>query len=158
LLVLLRFNQQAHALRVASVQSTGSPSAPRKQGPSTYVPKDVNGNAPWALSALPECFEQVLSARGSPAYVRSQLPAGALAVVGRAQLRSADCRLEISPGVATVERGGEHLVIPPTTQFYRWPERIGFVRRAANGAELRVYRLPSGSKVMLTPLAGRNGP
>jgi hypothetical protein len=158
LLVFLRFEWKSHALDVARVQSTGSPSASRPQDRSTFVPPDVNGNAPWALSALPECFEQVLSAHGPPAYVLSQLPPGSEIVRGRAQLRNADCRLQILPDVATVERGTERLVIPPTTQFYRWPDRIGFVRRSPRGSELRVYRLRGGSKIVLTPLAGGNGP
>jgi hypothetical protein len=134
LLVFLRFEWKSHALDVATVQSTGSPSAPRPQSRSTLVPPDVNGNAPWALSALPECFEQVLSAHGPAAYVLSQLPPGSQAVRGPAELRNADCRLEIRPNVATVERGAERLVIPPVTQFYRWPDRIGFVHRAGKRA------------------------
>ena len=158
LLVVLRFEWKSHALDVAPVQSTGSPGASRPQGRSTFVPPDVKGNAPWALSALPECFEQVLAAHGPPAYVLAQLPPGSEIVRGRALLRNADCRLEIGPGIATVERGTERLVIPPKTQFYRWPDRIGFVRRSAQGTELRVYRLRGGSKIVLAPLAGSNGP
>jgi len=146
LLVVLRFEWKSHALDVAPVQSTGSPGASRPQGRSTFVPPDVKGNAPWALSALPECFEQVLAAHGPPAYVLAQLPPGSEIVRGRALLRNADCRLEIGPG------------IPPKTQFYRWPDRIGFVRRSAQGTELRVYRLRGGSKIVLAPLAGSNGP
>lgn len=157
LLVALRFERPGRPLEVAPVRSTGSPSAARPQGRSTLVPLDVNGNAPWALSALPECFEQVFSARGKADYLRAQLPGGAVPVTGRAELLSADCRLEIAPGVASVERRGERLVIPPPVQFYRWPARIGFVRMAEKGGgELRVYRLHGGGPIVLAP--GRNGP
>lgn len=149
LLIALRFQHAGRELQVAAVQTTGSPSAARAQAKSRLVPVEVSGNAPWAMSALPECFEQVFSARGKPAYVDGQLPRGAVAVSGYAALRSADCRLEISPGRALVVRGKQQLVIPPVTQFYRWPDEIGFVRRDAAGAELRVYRLRGGGKIVL---------
>ena len=55
-------------------------------------------------------------------------------------------------------RGAERLVIPPRTQFYRWPDRIGFIRVDARGAELRVYRLRDGGQIVLTAPGGRNGP
>jgi hypothetical protein len=157
LLLVLRFGGKPQALEVARVESSGSPSASRPQARSTLVPLDVNGNAPWALSALPDCFEEMLSARGTLPYVKAHLPAGGRAVAGSARLRSANCLLSIAPGRASVQRGTERLIVPPVTQFYAWPDRIGFVRHDARGAELRVYRLRDGSPVVLAP-EGRSGP
>ena len=98
LLILLRFEHRGRALEVASVRASGTPTLGRAQGRSTFAPSEVEGEAPWAMSALPECFEQVFAAHGKAVFVRGQLPGGARPVVGRAQLRRADCIVDIEPG------------------------------------------------------------
>ena len=68
------FYRPGKPLEVASVQSTGSPSPPRFQAPSSRTPEPVTGEAPWALSALPECFAQTEEVRGTERFVRAHVP------------------------------------------------------------------------------------
>jgi hypothetical protein len=135
------------ALEVASVQSSGTPSASRPQAQTTYPPRGVRGRAPWALSALPECFVQDSEARGTAAFVRAHLPSGAQPVPSGSRLVSADCTLRVGLHSATVERGTEFLVIPPQAAFFIVGRRLALVRRDAAGAELRIYHRSDGAPV-----------
>ena len=91
LVVAAHFSRPAKPIETASVQSSGTPSAPRAQATFTVPPRGVHGEAPWALSALPECFEQEAEAHGPLAFVRAHLPAGMHAVIAPSVLDAADC-------------------------------------------------------------------
>ncbi|HMD03265.1 MAG TPA: hypothetical protein VKG44_09910 [Candidatus Baltobacteraceae bacterium] len=123
------------------------------------VPRDVSGAAPWALSALPECFRQLSEAHGTLAFVRRRLPAEAQPVVDDVGLVSADCRLHIYADAAMVERGSQTLFVPPDTHFYTWGDHLAFVRRDGSKAELRVYQRADGAPIALRlERDERNGP
>jgi hypothetical protein len=126
-------------LDVKSVQATGSPSPPRPQPPSTLVPPGVTGAAPWALSALPECFVQESQARGSLRYVLAQLPPQATLLPSHVVSRAGDCALHVFVNSALVERGSERLTIPGNARFWVAGRRLVFVRTTGRSAELRVY-------------------
>jgi hypothetical protein len=127
------------AIDVRSVQATGSPSPPRPQSPSTLAPAAVTGAAPWALSALPECFVQESRAHGPVRYVLAQLPMNATQLPGNVVSRVGDCTVRVFANSALVERGSERLSIPPSARFWVAGRRLAYVRTTGRNAELRVY-------------------
>ncbi len=62
-------------LRVASVQTTASPSPPRRQDTTSHGPIRADRRRAVGLSALPECFARRREVHGPPAYVHAALPA-----------------------------------------------------------------------------------
>jgi len=127
-------------LRVASVPVHGTPSPARGEAASTFAPGSVTGEAPWALSAVPECFRQESEAHGSPAFVASRLPAGAQRLAAGTRLAVGDCRLRVGAAVLTLERGGERLVVPRWTRVYSAGALLAVLRDSGGSADLRVYR------------------
>lgn len=99
-----------------------------------------SGDAPWALSALPECLVQVTKSTGSARYVRAHLPARSMPIVPPKRLVYGDCAIEIENDEAIVRRGSDRLRIPPHARFYRSAGLFSMVRETAQGAELRVYQ------------------
>jgi hypothetical protein len=99
----------------------------------------LRGDAPWALSALPECLIQMSKSSGSLRYVRAHLPANAVAIVPPATLVYGDCSITIAGDEAYVRRGADRLRIPPRAYFYRADNLLALIRETRSGAELRVY-------------------
>jgi len=99
----------------------------------------VRGDAPWALSALPECLVQQSEATGSLAYVRSKLPSGATAVKAGTILHYGPCTILVRDGEAVVSRGQDRLRIPPHVTLYRAGNRLALLRQIGVAGELRVY-------------------
>ena len=99
----------------------------------------VHGDAPWALSALPECLIQQSEATGTLAYVRSKLPAGATAVAAGTILHYGPCTILVRDGEALVSRGQDRLRIPPHVTLYRAGNRLALLRQIDATGELRVY-------------------
>ena len=155
LLVLTLFVRHARKLDVAAVQASGSPSASRPQ-PSSKPDTGVAGEAPWALSALPECFEQLSETRGSFAFAAARLPTGGRLAPSGSALRAADCSVSVGERGLLVRRGDLRLVVPPDARLYVWPDRFAVLRRDGASADLRLYRGASGTSVVFEA-AGRNG-
>jgi hypothetical protein len=133
----------ARELRVASVQSTGSPSPPRAQGASTLAPRPVRGDAPWAMSAVPECFRQRREVHGPAAFVRAAMPQGAVALPAGRTLRAGDCLVRVRQEAIDVRRGDDLLRVPPPATLYSLPDGgLALVHRDAQGTVLRIYRPP----------------
>lgn len=132
-------NRDLIRIKIASVYAH----APSKRGAfaglehATAAP--LFGDAPWALSALPECLTQTSESRGSVAYVRAHLPAGAVRIVPPANLVYGDCSITIEGDEAYVRRGVDRLRIPPRVLFYRAEDQLVLVRQATDGNELRIY-------------------
>jgi hypothetical protein len=99
----------------------------------------LHGDAPWALSALPECLRQTSESFGSDAYVRARLPQHATRVVPPATLVYGDCTISIAGGEAFVQRASDRLRIPPPIEFFRAPGLLALLRETPHGAQLRVY-------------------
>jgi hypothetical protein len=99
----------------------------------------LHGDAPWALSALPECLIQTSESNGSLEYVRGHLPPGSVAIVPPATLVYGDCSIRITGSEAYVRRGSDRLRIPPHAQFYRAEGLLALIHETPQGAELRVY-------------------
>jgi len=122
-----------------SAKPSGSPSAPRSQPPSTATAPPLRGDAPWALSALPDCAHQDAERHGSVAFVRAAIPAGAQAVQGR--LAAGDCSIAVTPRGILIDRGKDRLRIPAPAQLLRSGERYYLYVQDKKSAVLRVYRL-----------------
>lgn len=147
-----QFTRPQHSIDVSGgPKSTGTPSPPRAQPTLTFPPQGVHGEAPWAISALPECFTQVEEAHGPPAFVRAHLPAGMRPVAAPSSLDAADCRLRVLANTAVVTRGSERLVIPPDAKFFVKDRQFALLRREGGKAELRVYRRADGGPVSFVP-------
>jgi hypothetical protein len=126
-------------IKIASVYAR-APAKPAAAGDrGSVAPAPLSGDAPWALSALPDCLTQTSESTGSEAYVRAHLPPGAVRVRPPAKLTYGDCRIAIVGDEAFVRRGSDLLHIPAPARFYRAGARLALVRGAGNSVELRVY-------------------
>jgi hypothetical protein len=123
-------------LRV-SASPSGTPSAPRSQAPSSSRPAAVHGDAPWALSALPDCARQHSETSGSVAFVTRAIPHDANPVSGR--LQAGPCSIDVTPSGIIVMRGRDRLRIPPPARLLRAGGRYYLYERDRKGAVLRVY-------------------
>ncbi len=106
----------------------------------------VRGDAPWALSALPECMIQTTEGKGSLRTLLAHLPHNAQEIVPPATLHYSDCTLSISGDQALVSRGEDRLRIPPVARFYRFDGGIVLLRTP----ECRPRRCPSTMRIYRT--------
>jgi hypothetical protein len=129
-------------LKVSS-RASGAPSASRTQSGEAYDPGAVRGEAPWALSALPDCAHQVLEARGSRAAILAKIPPGAQPLAG--EINAGPCKIRIAGGGILVTRGSDQLRVPaPASLFVSHRsagERYYLYRPFGERAELREYTL-----------------
>ncbi len=124
------------ASRYASdARATAGPAQNDRLG-SSAMP--VTGAAPWALSALPECFHQRASRSGTIVFARALL-ARAKPIVPPFRMRVADCTLVVEANSATVTRGENRLVIPPPVRFYSAGSELLVERRDGARDDVRVY-------------------
>jgi hypothetical protein len=152
LVVLANLAPARKPLGVANVRATGTPSAPRIEPTSTARGgAAVVGTAPWALSALPECFVQDFEAHGTYAFARSQLPSGMQPIRPGSRLESVDCVLHVAAHSGLVERGAERLSIPPDAQFLWNPKQLALLRKTGPLAELRLYHMTGRASVSIAP-------
>ena len=134
-------NRDLIRIKIASVvvHVSPKPAAPnsRESGGSNAP---FVGDAPWALSALPDCLIQTQVSNGDLAYVRAQLPSDMQPLVPPATLHYGPCTISVVDGEAIVRRGSDRLRIPPHVQFYRSGEKLALLRTSGSSAELRLYR------------------
>jgi hypothetical protein len=123
-------------LRV-SARASGSPSAARAQSRDVATSRTLAGDAPWALSALPDCARQHSEDRGSVASVRAKIPARARAVGER--VRAGPCTIDVTQSGIFVQRGSDRLRIPPPARLLYWDDRYYLYEDDRKGAVLRVY-------------------
>ncbi|HTZ55649.1 MAG TPA: hypothetical protein VMB20_11355 [Candidatus Acidoferrum sp.] len=99
----------------------------------------VTGNAPWALSALPDCFAQRSETSGSATYVEARLPAGAQPVPAGARLTYGPCTILVRRGELLVERGSDRLRVPPESRLYTVNGTLALLRTSGSTTDLRIY-------------------
>jgi hypothetical protein len=130
-------------IKVGTSRATMPPHASSSAPPSAYRHRGLRGDAPWALSALPECLVQTGEWKGPIAAVRAHVPRGAQALVPPQTLSFGDCTLFIDGDEAFVRRGDDRLRIPPHVRFYGFLRGLAMLRVACRGggcpAVLRVY-------------------
>ncbi|MBV8074006.1 MAG: hypothetical protein JO140_01165 [Candidatus Eremiobacteraeota bacterium] len=123
-----------------SARASGTPTVTRAEGTGSRGPSGaLFGDAPWALSALPDCARQHAELRGPARAVRAAIPAGAVAVVS--ELHAGPCTIDVTRDGIVVTRGGDRLRIPPPARLLRSGDRYYLYREEGKAAELRVYSL-----------------
>ncbi len=132
-------NRDLIRIKIASVYASVHPKPEAGGAVGSRAEIGLRGDAPWALSAFPECLVQMSKSTGSLAFVMSHLPPGAIAVVAPASLRYGDCTISLAGDEAFVVRGADRFRIPPRVRFYRAPGALALLRVDSNGNELRVY-------------------
>lgn len=122
------------------MQATASPTTARGQPKSHYHPGDFEGiDAPWVLSALPECLIPQSTFRAKTvSNVLRYLPHGARPVVAGTTLSYRNCEVLVRADDALVTRGKDRFHIPPHSRFYTTSSRLIFIRMS-RWAELRTY-------------------
>jgi hypothetical protein len=132
---------QRDRLRLNVGEGHGRGGAPNPQAWTTPPPPSrLSGDAPWALSALPECFEQLSVDTGPRAFLLRHLPAGSVQVAPPAQLDFVDCTIFAVRDEVYVQRGRDVFRIPPPATIYRSSGRLSLLRSTGGGGELRVYQ------------------
>jgi len=113
---------------------------PAQEGPGgARNAKAFYGVGAWALSALPECWQQQTKATGNVVYVRAHLPPGSLLLNAGERIAANDCTLTVGARDATVTRAADTLHLPAPTQVYRSSDRLSILHLQGNSAELRTY-------------------
>lgn len=132
-------NRDLIRLKIASVYARVTPKGAPSLPPLHGSVGELRGDAPWALSALPECLRQKLESRGTLRYVQSHLPANVVPIVPPRNLSYGDCTIEVRGRQAFVHRGSDAFRIPPNVQFFRAGDALAMLRVAGGSADLRVY-------------------
>jgi hypothetical protein len=135
----ITYRQLRQAVLQVSASPSGTPSAPRSQAPASSGPAAVRGDAPWALSALPDCARQHSETRGNTAFVMRAIPKDARPVSGR--LVAGPCSIEVTANGILIARGKDRLRIPPPARLLYAGGRYYLYERDTKGAVLRVYSL-----------------
>ena len=104
-------------------------------------PTDTVGDAPWALSALPDCFVQRSETTGTQAYVDAQIPAGAQPVLDGTRLSYGPCTILVRKSELLVERGSDRLRVPPRATLYTAGNMLVLVRASGKTSILRTYEI-----------------
>jgi hypothetical protein len=99
----------------------------------------VSGDAPWALSALPGCFKQRSETTGKRAYVQAAMPPGMARVAPGTHLAFGDCTISVTDREVLVDRGSDHLRVPPDARLYRAGTTLVLLRMHGTTNELRIY-------------------
>ncbi len=99
----------------------------------------IGGDAPWALSALPDCFIQRTERTGSTTYVDAHLPRAAVPVAPGTRLTFGPCTIFVGNGELFVRRGADHMRVPPHAVLYRDGSRLLLLRTTGSTAVLRGY-------------------
>jgi hypothetical protein len=133
-------NRDLIRIKIASVYARVAPKPGASSPAASGAVAPMSGDAPWALSALPECLSQVSKSIGSMRYVRAHLPRSAIRVVPPARLSYGDCTISIHDDEAFVRRGTDRFRIPPRVQFYRARGEVAMIRETAASVELRIYQ------------------
>ncbi|MBV8602176.1 MAG: hypothetical protein JO359_11485 [Candidatus Eremiobacteraeota bacterium] len=121
-----------------SARASGTPTVARSEPAAANAASvALAGDAPWALSALPDCAQQHAEYRGPATEVRPRIPADAIPMQG--ELHAGPCSLDVTAHGIAIARGSDHLRIPPPARLLKSGERYYLYREERNTAELRVY-------------------
>ncbi|MGZ3497017.1 MAG: hypothetical protein ACXVAM_09895 [Vulcanimicrobiaceae bacterium] len=132
-------NRDLIRIKIASVYAPVTPK-PVSETPSARAHGGrFEGDAPWALSALPECLLQTSVTRGHLAYVRAHVPRSVQPLAVPASLHYGDCTIRVSEQSAEVLRGNDRFHIPGRVQFFTAPGVLAVLRAHDDVAELRTY-------------------
>jgi len=139
LIVAAYANRDLIRIKIASVYAPVSPKPAPPQGGGPRPAQRFLADASWALSVLPECWQQAAKSTGDARYVRAHLPPGSVRADEGTTIRSNDCELRVGRSDAIVARGTDRLRLPAPTLVFRSPERLSILHLQGNRAELRTY-------------------
>lgn len=126
-------------IKIASTNLRVPPRASEQLSSRGSSTEPLSGDAPWALSALPDCLRQRSEVTGPAAYVRAHLPRGLTIVAPGSKLRYGPCTISVVGDEAYVTRGSDRLRIPPRVQLYCAPGVLALLRLSRSGNALRIY-------------------
>ena len=149
ILVIVSIGRVTASRDAVASSKLASPGVPRREGASDATAAPLAGDAPWALSALPDCFRQLHAIRGGQAYVNAHLaqiaaPRASWHRARRGRLATADCVVTIAGRSALVTRGDTRLRVPPDARFSIAGTRLILDRFADGLEDVRVYALRDG--------------
>ena len=133
-------NRDLIRLKIASVYARVPVKPGASPAPAGGSSASLRGDAPWVLSALPECLRQQSDSRGTPLYVRAHVPSNASPIVPPDNVRYGDCQIAVRGWEAFVRRGSDVFRIPPRVQFFKAGALLVVLRIADGTADLRTYR------------------
>ena len=133
-------NRDMLRVKLASVYASAPPKAEPAEAIGTGSNVGLRGDAPWALSALPECLVQKSESTGPRAYVLAHLPPGAAAIEPPATLRVRDCGIELAGDAIYVRRGPDRFRNSTAGSLVPLPRRVRAPARA-NCGRVRIARL-----------------
>ena len=133
-------NRDLIRLKIASVYARVPAKPGSSQAPVSASSASLRGDAPWVLSALPDCLRQESESRGTPLYVRAHLPPNASPIVPPDNVRYADCTIAVRGWEAFVRRGNDVFRIPPRVEFFKSGKLLVMLRIADGSADLRTYQ------------------
>lgn len=134
----------ARRLVAGDLDVRGGPAAPPRAQDSAApngAPSDgrFSADAPWALSALPGCYDQRKSIDGPADEVPA--PRGERARAGTT-LRTGECTIVVGEHDLWVFRGRDRLHVPPESALYREPDgRLALDVVARGRRTVRTYAL-----------------
>jgi hypothetical protein len=126
-------------IRIGSTNLQVSPKPGERIGAGEGQSAALHGDAPWALSALPDCLQQISESTGSLSYVREKLPAGSSPIEPGSLLVYGDCTILVGDGELSVRRGHDRLRVPPHVTLYRAGGELALLRMTGKTGELRIY-------------------
>lgn len=132
-------NRDLIRLKIASVYAKVPPKPGTAHAPAGGSSMSLHGDAPWALSAFPECLRQQSESRGTPQYVRTHLPPNSRPIVPPNDVRYGDCTIAVRGWEAFVRRGSDVFRIPPRVEFFNSGNLLVMLRISGGSADLRVY-------------------
>ena len=115
------------------------PKASQTEPPAKRPHSNVTGDAPWALSALPECFAPESKTTGPASFVMAHLPRGLTQARSGDVFHYADCVVRVQGQTVLVDRGSDHLRVPPPADLYYGDNVLALLRGVPGGYDLRVY-------------------
>jgi hypothetical protein len=122
-----------------SAQPSGTPSVETHVSEAPATARPFTGQGPWVLSALPGCFDEQSRVRGPLAEVEAKLPPAADRIAPGTTLQVAGCTLVVRARDIWVERGSDHLRVPPDATLYRVDGRLTLAVRSGRELEIRRY-------------------
>jgi len=123
---------------VVSPRTTSTPTR-RDELAGAEQNRGVRGDAPWALSVLPECFTVKKTFRGTTQFLLDKLPPGAHRLDAGTTLAVRDCTLHVRANDVVVERGEERLRVPEPALVYATDTALALLHLVNGKRTLAIY-------------------
>jgi hypothetical protein len=137
--IVFAFRRTGPELQI-SAHASGTPTVEtRRAGEPAPTSRPFAGQGAWVLSALPECFDEQSRIRGPLAALRAKIPPPADRIAPGTVFRAGECTVSVRPHDLLVDRGADHVRVPPEAALYRAGGRLVLVARSGRTLEIRRY-------------------